>query len=52
MDNYMKVIIDEFVEYVKSNGMEKSIQMLLLHDFGKLQERCEDDYKIENLDVL
>ncbi len=52
MDNYMKVIIDEFVEYVKSNGMEKSIQLLLLHDFGKLQEGCEDDYKIENLDVL
>lgn len=52
MDNYMKVIIDEFIRYVISNGMEKSIQLLLLHDFGQLQDGCEDEYKIENLDIF
>ena len=52
MDNYMKVIIDEFIRYVISNGMEKSIQLLLLHGFGQLQDGYEDEYKIENLDIF
>lgn len=52
MDNYMKVIIDEFIGYAICNGMEKTIQLLLLHDFGKLQNSCEEDYRIENLDIL
>lgn len=52
MDNYMKVIIDEFIRHVISNGMEKAIQLLLLHDFGQLQDGCEDEYKIENLDIF
>lgn len=51
MDSYMNEIIDEFIAYVKSKGMESAIQRLLQHDFGELQDGCEDEYKIENLDI-